>query len=138
LMDRQQMADVLASAWVLATAHGDRGARPLPTGQGVLDRALKRVTEAGHFTDDFRRLRFVETRLGTRCPELRAILTWAQATDQSTDPNPSYKLTKLELTPETAHIIVKDLGLQPTDAEEWGIALAKAVDEEVAADAAFV
>lgn len=136
-MDRQQMADVLASAWVLATAREGRSARPLPTGQGILDRALRKAICAGHFPSEFQRLRFIDTRLGTRCPELRAILTWTQAAEQSTDPNPSYRETDFEFTPETAETVLAELGVNPVAARGWGEALANAIDEELADSAAL-
>lgn len=130
-MNMQRMADILISAWVLAaTTEGVRRARRLPTGQGVLDRALKKVVESGNFTDEFRQLRFVETRIGTRCPELRSLLSWAQAADQTTDPNPSYDTTEAKVSAEVARRVLEELQIDVDTAQAWGEALFLAIEDE--------
>lgn len=101
----------------------------LPTGQGVLDRALKIAIENGNFPDEFQNLRFIQSRVGTRCPELNAILSWAQAAELTSDPNPSYDVTKAKPTEDVAVIILDDLGVNVDDARSWGQALAEAIEE---------
>lgn len=130
-MNMQRMADILISAWILAgtTEHGRRPRR-LPTGQGILDRALKKAIDSGNFTDEFRQLRFVETRIGTRCPELRSLLSWAQAADQTTDPNPSYDTTEAKVSADVARRVLHELDIDADNALAWGQALFRAIEDE--------
>lgn len=129
-MNTQRMADILISAWVLATAKDGGRSRRLPTGQGILDRALKKTIDKGDFTEEFQQLRFVETRIGTRCPELRALLSWAQAADQTTDPNPSYDTTEPKVSVDVAQRVLEELHIDPKLAKSWGLSLSRAIEEE--------
>jgi hypothetical protein len=122
----KQIADVLIGSWTVA----NEGA-PLPTGQGVLDRALKRVIDQGNFPEYVRKaLHFVPTTVGVRCAELRAILVWAQAAEQTSDPNPSYMVTKPKGSHEAALGLLYDVDIDEEDARRWGQALAEAVKLE--------
>ncbi len=125
-MNLQQIADVLVSSWTLA-----EGARkPLPTTLGVLDRALQRAISQGNFPEEFRRLRFVPSRVGVRCPELNRALSWAQAAEQTSDPNPSYSTTTTKFSENVAIAMLDDLGIPVEEARNWGRALADAIKEE--------
>ncbi len=125
-MDLQRIADILVASWTLA----EEGQKPLTTSQGVLDRALLRVIREGSFPDDFRALRFVETRVGLRCPELSSVLSWALASEQTSDPNPSYQVTDVKPSVRVALALLDDYGVPAADAKHWGKALFDAVREE--------
>lgn len=125
-MNAQEISDVLTSCWTLSEGTGTR----LPSGLDVLDRALKRAIESGHFPADFKKLRFVETRTGIRCPELASALSWAQASDQTADPNPAYNSTYVKPSDFVALVILRELGIDPEDARKWGQALSHAIREQ--------
>ena len=125
-MSMQQIADVLIASWALAQEK-----RPLPTSRGVLDRALETVVNGGHFPEFFKtELHFVDTRLGKRCAELGEVLTWAQASEQTSDPNPSYLSTVPKAGQLAALSILYDLDIDAEKARQWGYALAAAIQQE--------
>jgi hypothetical protein len=128
-MNAQEISDVLTSCWTLAVGTGTR----LPSGLDVLDCALKTAIERGNFPEGFKKLRFVETRTGLRCPELVAALSWAQASDQTADPNPAYNTTYVKPSDFVALVILKELGISAEDARRWGNALSQAIKEQQAA-----
>jgi hypothetical protein len=126
MADLKRIADVIIGSWTIANP----GAA-LPTGQGVLDRALKRVIEGGNFPEYVRKsLHFVPTTVGTRCAELRAVLVWAQAAEQTSDPNPSYMVTKPKGSHKAALGLLYDADVEEEDALRWGHALAEAIKTE--------
>jgi hypothetical protein len=122
----KRISDILFSSWVLAN---DK--EPLPTGNGILDRALEHVVRGGAFPEPMRKaLHFVPTSVGWRCAELRSILAWAQAADQTTDPNPTYMMTQPKGGASVARGLLFDLGIPENEALEWGRALAAAIQRE--------
>jgi hypothetical protein len=127
MVNLKRIADILVASWTLAN-----GNESLPTGEGVLDRALKRAVDAGNFPDDLRNsLHFVPTSVGLRCAELRAILIWAQAAQQTSDPNPSYKITNLKASRNVALGLAHNSGIGEAEAQKWGRALTDAVESEI-------
>lgn len=122
----KRISDILFSSWVVAN-----GKESIPTGLGILDHALEDVVSQGAFPEDVRRsLHFVPTSVGRRCAELRSILAWAQAADQTSDPNPTYMTTQPKAQPSVARGILYDLGISEADARSWGKALATAILRE--------
>jgi hypothetical protein len=125
-MNSQDIADVLTSCWTLAVGPGKK----LPSGQNVLDRALKIAIEEGNFPPEFKQLRFVKTRTGVRCAELSSALSWAQASDQTADPNPAYDTTMVKPSAFVGSLVLQELGIPIDDARAWGLALFEAVKQE--------
>lgn len=126
-MDMQRLADILVSSWVVATATENKRAKPLPTSEGILDRALKTVIENNDFSEDFRELRFIQSSVGVRCPELRRILSWAQAASQTSHPNPSYATTEVKISKEVAEEVLSELEIDIDEATTWGSKLSQAI-----------
>jgi hypothetical protein len=123
----KRIADVLVASWTLAN-----GDEPFPIGEGLLDRALKRATEEGNFPEYVRKaLHFVPTSVGLRCAELRGILVWAQAAQQTSDHNPSYRVTNTKVSTDVARGLIYDASLDEEDVRKWGQALADAVKMEM-------
>jgi hypothetical protein len=125
-MNAQTISDVLTSCWTLAVGPGKK----LPSGQDTLDRALKVAIERGNFPDEFKKLRFVKTRTGIRCPDLSSALSWAQASDQTADPNPAYDTTMVKPSEFVGAVILEELGIPIEAARRWGLALFEAVKEQ--------
>lgn len=126
----KRIADVLVASWTLANEDG----APFPIGEGVLDRALKRAVDAGNFPEHVRSaLHFAQTSVGLRCAELRAILVWAQAAQQTSDHNPSYRVTHTKVPTDVARGILYDADIDENVARAWGNALASAVKTELQA-----
>lgn len=125
-MSVRWVADVLISSWALA-----KGSRiPLPSNQGMLDRALCEAIKDGNFPSEFKKLRFVQTRVGMRCSELNSVLSWAQAMGYTSDSNPTYEETYAKPSVEAARIILDELGIEIDLAKRWGEALANAISKE--------
>src|SRR5437868_601382 len=100
------VAQLLVSCWLLS---GDD--RSIPTSHGLLDRALKEVTDQTAFTDWARRgLHFVDSRIGLQCVELPAILEWAQRSELTSAPNPSYETTHIQVSERVARQLLRRLG----------------------------
>ncbi len=124
-MRAQYIADVLVSAWTLAERD-----TPLPTGTGVLDRALKTAIEEGAFPQFKDELRFVRTRVGVRCAQLESILSWAQASGQTSDPNSSYEVTEMKTSKHFAQRVLAEHQIDPELACTWGRTLSKAIEKD--------
>lgn len=125
-MNLQEIGDVLMSSWTLAVGNS----RGLPTTNGVLDRALLTAINEGNFPLDFQDLVFVRSRVGLRCPELNRALSWAQAAEETTDPNPSYLTTTTKFSKDVAVTILDEFGIDVDEARKWGLALAHAIKEQ--------
>lgn len=126
-MDRiQQVAQLLVSSWsVTASAEGDRA---IPTSHGIFDRALKEVADAGGLpawaTES---LHFVDSRIGLQCVELPMIWDWAQKAELTAVPNPSYRLTQVQISDTAAKKIIRRLEMGENAAISLGRALRDAV-----------
>jgi hypothetical protein len=126
-MAPQDIAEFLTSSWVLAAGEGVK----MPTGSGVLDRAVKATVENGTMPaglqDSFR---FVETPSGLASPELRDALTWALASDLTSDPNPRYIFTVVRFRELIARHFLSNLDIDEEEARNWGLALIEALEQE--------
>jgi hypothetical protein len=124
-----ELAEFLVASWKLANPEGK-----MPTSHGILDAALDRVKDQlpARFAG---KLTFGNTRVGFRCYELPQILYCAQANLLTSEPNPTYLTTEVQISEETALVLLYRRDLDATQAEEFGQALGKAVTsvvEEVA------
>lgn len=120
-----RLAELLVVAWRLGT-DSDR----IPTSHGILDRALRSVHGADALpkwaVDE---LHFTDSRVGLQCVELPAILEWAQRSQLTTAPNPSYESAQVQISPWLAESMVDDLDLTMDELKSLGGHLAKAVEE---------
>jgi hypothetical protein len=120
-----RLAELLVVAWRLG-ADTDR----IPTSHGILDRALKKVHDTGNLPDWARdRLHFTDSRVGLQCIELPGVLEWAQRSQLTTAPNPSYESTQVQISLWLAETMVDDIGLTVDELKKLGGRLASAVDE---------
>tara|TARA_R110002167_G_scaffold319685_2_gene525473 strand:- start:2733 stop:3158 length:426 start_codon:yes stop_codon:yes gene_type:complete len=120
-----QLAEFLVVAWRLG-ASSDR----IPTSHGILDRALKKLQEAGDLPDwTSERLHFIDSRVGLQCVELPDILEWAQRAQLTTAPNPSYESTQVQISQWLAEEMVADLDMQMENIQEVGKRLEDAVNQ---------
>lgn len=119
------LAQLLVSCWVLSGQD-----RSIPSLHGLLDRALKAVTEETAFPEWARReLHFVDSRVGLQCVELPTMLDWAQRSELTTAPNPSYETTHIQVGERVIRQLLHRLGVTEDDARTWGRALREAVDK---------
>jgi hypothetical protein len=120
-----EFAEFLASAWRLANA-GQEAPR-LPTSHGILDQALYEVR------DDLPEklkgvLSFGNTRIGFRCYELPNILYCAQANLLTSEPNPTYLTTTVQIEEPTARRILRRRSIDPKVGREFGTKLKDAIE----------
>ena len=114
--ETHRIAQLLVACWRLG---GDESR--IPTSQGLLDRALKAATEKGVFPAwAVKRLHFVDSRIGLQCAELPGILEWAQRSQLTTAPNPSYETTEVQISKRVARRLLNSLGVSPEEAKKWG------------------
>jgi hypothetical protein len=119
------VAQLLVSCWVLS---GDD--RSIPTSHGLLDRALKSLADEEAFPDWMRReLHFVDSRIGLQCVELLSVLEWAQRSELTIAPNPSYESTHIQVGARVARQLIRRLGVEETEAVTWGRGLRLAVEQ---------
>jgi hypothetical protein len=124
----QDIAELLVASWVLSTA--DRDVEMLPTSHGLLDLALERALSAGAFPPSWRgRLHFVDSRIGLQCVELQAVIDVAQRAEFTSEPNPSYKATRVKIGPRAARALLRRHGVPEDLARNWGATLHTAVHE---------
>ena len=119
------VAQLLVSCWVLSGKD-----RSMPTSHGLLDRALMAVAEEEAFPDWMRgELHFVDSRIGLQCVELPDVLDWAQRSELTSAPNPSYETTQIQVSERVAHYLIRHLGVSEEDAKTWGRGLRDAVED---------
>lgn len=124
-MENYRLAQLIVACWKLGG-----GTARIPTSHGILDRALKAVTDNGGFPEWARnRLHFVDSRIGLQCVELPSILEWAQRAQLTTAPNPSYETTEVQVSDRVAHRLLMDLEVPESSASAWGNDLRKAINE---------
>ncbi|MGP0074792.1 MAG: hypothetical protein ACLPWF_23005 [Bryobacteraceae bacterium] len=116
-MDRlHDVARLLISS--LALANGEENPQ-IPTSHGVLDRAIRDAyTQFPEWAQ--KEIHIADSRVGSQCVELPAILGWAQAAELTSAPNPSYRRTELQVSQRVARILLKRLGVPEGDAKRLG------------------
>jgi len=120
-----EFAEFLAAAWRLANT-GNNNER-MPTSHGILDKALYELQN--ELPERFKGvLSFGNTRIGFRCYELPDILYCAQANLLTSEPNPTYLTTAVQIEKETAKRILRRRNIEPTIGEEFGAKLKTAVE----------
>lgn len=127
-----EFAEFLACAWRLA-AQNDR----IPTSHGILDQALFELREEipPQFQDE---LTFGNTRVGFRCYELPDVLYAAQANLLTSEPNPTYLATSVQIDDSAARRLLMRREIAPEAAKQFGERLrdrAKQIQERNAAAA---
>jgi hypothetical protein len=109
-----EFAEFLACAWRLA-ASNDR----IPTSHGILDQALFDLKN--ELPIEFRdELTFGNTRVGFRCYELPDILYAAQANLLTSEPNPTYLSTSVQIDESTARRLLMRRQIAPELAKKFG------------------
>lgn len=122
MANRYESAEFLTAVWKLGAQD-----ELLPTSHGILDRALKECSES--LPEDIRAgLSFGVTGVGLRCYELPDILLAAQDAMLTSEPNPTYLSTVVELDPDFAAQIVLRRGMSTAKAREIGGKLLEAVN----------
>jgi hypothetical protein len=123
MADTHRLAQLIASCWRISG-----GSSRIPTSHGLLDRALKATCENGGLPDWARdRLHFVDSRIGLQCVEVPDILEWAQRSQLTSAPNPSYETTEVQISPRVALHFLSQLGVSEEDAKSWGQSLRSAM-----------
>ncbi|MFN0197873.1 MAG: hypothetical protein ACKVT0_14100 [Planctomycetaceae bacterium] len=123
MTDIHRLAQLLAACWKVSGENSR-----IPTSHGLLDRALKKTCESGDFPDWARkRLHFVDSRIGLQCVELPDILEWAQRSQLTSVPNPSYETTEVQISDRIAKHLLSQLGIADQDATKWGQSLRAAM-----------
>jgi hypothetical protein len=109
-----EFAEFLACAWRLA-AQNER----IPTSHGILDQALfdLRNELPDQFHDE---LTFGNTRVGFRCYELPDVLYAAQANLLTSEPNPTYLTTAVQIDDSTARRLLMRREIGPDLAKKFG------------------
>lgn len=118
MANRYEKAELLAALWRL----GQGGEERIPTSHGVLDRALKASLEDLP-TELKNGLTFRVTGVGLRCFELPDILLAAQEAEFTTEPNPTYLSSVVNLDSDSARQIVVGHGLSTREAQRIGTLL---------------
>lgn len=120
------MAQLLVSCWLLS---GDEGDRSIPTSHGLLDRALHHAVEATAFPDWMRQeMQFTDSRIGLQCVGLPDVLDWAQRSELTSAPNPSYHSVQVQISPRVGRRLLRELGVAEEDATSWGRALREGLE----------
>jgi hypothetical protein len=119
-MDRlHDVARLLISSLALAS---DEEKKQIPTSHGILDRAIRDTFD--RFPDWARKeMHIADSRVGWQCVELPSILGWAQAAELTSAPNPSYKVTDVQVSPRVARVLLGRLGVSEEKARALGQAL---------------
>lgn len=117
-----EIAEFLAASWKLANPE-----ERMPTSHGVLDEALYAVKDL--LPEAYREvLTFGNTRVGWRCYELPQILYCAQANLLTSEPNPTYLTTSIQIDPGAARRLLKRRSLPIPEARQFGERLKAASD----------
>lgn len=118
---RYDQAEILVSLWKLGA-----GAEMMPTSHGILDRALQSVQR--ELPEALSSLTFSTTSVGLRCFELADILLAAQEAMLTSEPNPTYLSTVINIREQEAAEIAIMHGLKVEDAIKIGKMLRERVD----------
>lgn len=117
--DIHRLAQLIAACWRVS---GESSR--IPTSHGLLDRALKATAESGAFPEWARgKLHFVDSRIGLQCVEIPDVLEWAQRSQLTSAPNPSYETTEVQISDRVAKHLLGQLGIRQEDAKSWGTTL---------------
>jgi hypothetical protein len=131
MSSRVQSAALIAALWKLGG-----GSARMPTSHGILDRALEACwAELPEFLKT--RLSFGLTAVGRRCYELPDILLAAQEALITSEPNPTYLATDVNLDESEARQIVISHGMPSKLGMEIGKHLRDSVlsiEEQMAVD----
>lgn len=130
---RYDQAEMLAALWTLG-ANG----KLMPTSHGILDRALHAM--APKLPQPLSTLKFSVTGVGLRCFELPDILLAAQEAMLTSEPNPTYLSTLVNLSKDEADVIAIRHGLSLNEARSIGKSLfdhASKIKDEGHRDRAF-
>lgn len=123
-----EMAEFLAASWKLANGD-DR----IPTSHGFLDSALFELRD--QLPDRFHdKLSFGNTRVGFRCYELPQILYCAQANLLTSEPNPTYLTTTIQIDAGAARRLLKRQAVDVEKARAFGAKLKEAADRARASE----
>lgn len=127
----QDIAELLVASWVLSA---DKDVDPLPASTyGVLDRALQQALEHDAFPSDWKtRLHFVCSVTGIQCVELDDIIGAAQRAEFTQEPNPSYRATKIKISPHAANALVRRHEFDADKVRQWGVVLRTSVKDALA------
>lgn len=125
MTDTHRLAQLIASCWRIS----GESVR-IPTSNGMLDRALQTTCNTGAFPDWAReRLHFVDSRIGLKCVEIPDILEWAQRSQLTSVPNPTYDTTEVQISDRVAKYLLLKLEIKPEDGIRWGQTLRDAISE---------
>lgn len=120
-----RLAELLVIAWKLG-GNGDR----IPTTHGILDRALQVVHNSNAMPDWAKEIiHFSSSRVGLQCVELPDILEWAQRSQLTSAPNPSYETVQIQISDLVAESFVEDLDSDIEQVRELGRELASAIEQ---------
>jgi hypothetical protein len=120
-----EFAEFLAAAWRLANPEPDD--KRMPTSHGILDQALYELRK--EIPAKFRNtLSFGNTKIGSRCYGLPDILYCAQANLLTSEPNPIYLTTSVQIGEGTARRILRRRNIEPKIGQEFGVKLKAAVE----------
>ncbi len=125
----QDIAELLVASWVLSDEEATP--RPLPASHGLLDRALQQAILKGGFPSSWAdRLHFVDSRVGLQCVELPSVIAVAQRAEFTSEPNPSYKATRIKIGPRAARALLRrHEEVTEEQVKHWGSLLHSAVEE---------
>jgi hypothetical protein len=114
--ESHRLAQLLVASWRLS-----EGPSRIPTSHGVLDRALEATVREGALPEwASESLNFVDSRVGRQCAELPELLDWAQRSQLTTAPNPSYETTEVQISERVARHLVGGLSVSVEDAARLG------------------
>ncbi len=122
-----RVMQIIYSSWIIS---GEEGESPtaIPTGPGVFDYALNDLVKRGMFPDWVRnRLHFVESVSGLTCLEADQIQKLATEGKMTSDPNPAYVRSDIQVTKKVARHWLARLGITEEEAKSWGAALRDAL-----------
>jgi hypothetical protein len=123
--DIPDISELVFCSWLLAT----RDSR-LPSGAGILDRALERATKGTKCPPWVAPLlHFIDTDAGRECLELPRILEWARRSDLTAALNTTYRYAEIKITSAHARAVLDSLGVDEKEAVAWGHELQNAINE---------
>jgi len=122
-----RVMQVIYSSWIISGTE-DGSDASVPTGPGVLDHALLDLVNRQMFPEWVRKqLHFVESASGLSCLEAEDIQKLATEGKMTSDPNPAYVRSDIEVTEKVARHWLARLGVTENDAKRWGMALREAL-----------